>query len=50
MAQGHISLSQVRAANEAKELEIKENEMQVKRMLEEERIMTMNITSMADNL
>ena len=34
----------------AKDLEIKANEMQVKRMLEEERIMTMDITSMADNL
>jgi hypothetical protein len=45
-----LFVEQVRAANETKELEIKENEMQVKRMLEEERIMTMDITSMADNL
>jgi hypothetical protein len=40
----------MRAANMAKDLEIKANEMQVKRMLEEERIMTMDITSMADHL
>lgn len=45
-----LFVEQVRAANETKKLEIKENEMQVKRMLEEERIMTMDITSMADNL
>jgi hypothetical protein len=43
-------LSNMRAANMAKDLEIKANEMQVKRMLEEERIMTMDITSMADHL
>jgi hypothetical protein len=45
-----LFVEQVRDANETKELEIKENEMQVNRMLEEERIMTMDITSMADNL
>jgi hypothetical protein len=32
-----------------KDLQIKENEMQVKRMFEEERIMTTDITSMADH-
>ena len=45
-----LAVEQTRAANMAKDLEIKENEMQLKRMLEEERIMTMDITSMADNL
>jgi hypothetical protein len=45
-----LAIEQTRAANMAKDLEIKANEMQVKRMLEEERIITMDITSMADHL
>lgn len=36
----------MRLANEAKALEIKETEMYDKRMLEEERIMTMNTAGM----
>lgn len=41
---------QASVANEAKNLELKENDLQFKRMLEEERIMTMDITLMPDHL
>jgi hypothetical protein len=41
---------QVRAANEAKTLEVKESEVQMKKMLEEERIMTVDLSSMPDHL
>jgi hypothetical protein len=41
---------QVRAANEAKTLEVKESEVQMKKMLEEERIMTLDLSSMPDHL
>jgi hypothetical protein len=39
---------QVRAANEAKNLELKECELQLKRMMEEERIMRMDLSSMPE--
>nr|TKW09501.1 hypothetical protein SEVIR_6G105800v2 [Setaria viridis] len=44
--QVRIQNDQVRLSNEAKTLEIKEEELNVKRMLEEERIMTINISGM----
>ncbi|WVZ82543.1 hypothetical protein U9M48_029797 [Paspalum notatum var. saurae] len=45
-----LRLDEKRAAMEEKNLEIKENELQVKRMLEEERIMTMDISAMSNQL
>lgn len=50
LEQKRLQLEQSRAENEAKELAIKENEIQFKRMLEEERIMSMDTTSMEDHL
>ncbi|RLN39780.1 uncharacterized protein C2845_PM01G04920 [Panicum miliaceum] len=41
-----VQAEEARAANEAKSLEIKENEFQYMRRLDEERIMTMDIHSM----
>ncbi len=44
--QKRVAIEEVRVANEAKKLKIKENEIQYKKMVEEERIMSMDITSM----
>lgn len=41
---------QVGAANETKNIEIKEGELQMKRVLEEDRIMTMDLTSFPKHL
>ncbi len=44
--QKRAAIEEARVANEAKKLKIKENEIQYKKMVEEERIMSMDITSM----
>lgn len=41
---------QLRGTNEAKNIEVKENEVQMKRMLEEEKVMTTDISSMSEHL
>ena len=48
--QVRVQNEQLRLANEAKALEIKEAEMYDKRMLEEERIMTVNTSGMPGDL
>ncbi|KAL6848562.1 hypothetical protein ACP4OV_021588 [Aristida adscensionis] len=50
LEQVRVANEQVRVANEAKSLEIKENELQFKRMMEEERLMTMDISGMSEEL
>ncbi|XP_039846769.1 uncharacterized protein LOC120706248 [Panicum virgatum] len=50
LEQVRVQNEQLRLANEAKALEIKEADMYDKRMLEEERIMTVNTSSMPGDL
>ncbi|CAN6243423.1 unnamed protein product [Urochloa humidicola] len=46
LEQEQVAVEQVRAANEAKSIEVKKEKADLKRMLEEERIMTVDISGM----
>ncbi|CAO2185640.1 unnamed protein product [Urochloa humidicola] len=46
LEQERVAVEQVRAANEAKSIEVKKEKADLKRMLEEERIMTVDISGM----